>query len=317
MIEFLQYVTSGLALGSVYALVALGFVVIYRASEIFNFAHGEFITLGGLLMIWMTAPPIDPTAPVGLGAAQISGLGLNWRLSLILTSVLVGGVAALVERFALRPLVGRPVFVPIIITLFVGFLLRTIMLLVWGAASLSLDTPWDPMSVFDIGGVIIQYNALSVVSASIIVLGLFFMILRYSKLGVAMRATATDQETSMALGIPVGRVFGITWFIAGAFAALAGIFIGIRDPSIDASTTGLIAFQAFPAVILGGLESPVGAVVAGLLLGVLEVLTQGYLNDTFGEMSKNFHVVLPYIVMILVLIVRPYGLFGKKKVERL
>ena len=317
MIDFLQYLTSGLALGSVYALVALGFVVIYRASEIFNFAHGELITLGGLLMIWMTAPPIDPTAPVGLGAAQISGLGLNWWLSLILTTVLVGGVAALVERFALRPLVGRPVFVPIIITLFVGFLLRTIMLLVWGAASLSLDTPWDPMSVLNLGGVIIQYNALSVVSASIIVLVLFFMILRYSKLGVAMRATATDQETSMALGIPVGRVFGITWFIAGAFAALGGIFIGIRDPSIDASTTGLIAFQAFPAVILGGLESPVGAVVAGLLLGVLEVLTQAYLNDTFGEMSKNFHVVLPYIVMILVLIVRPYGLFGKKKVERL
>ncbi len=317
MIDFLQYVTSGLALGSVYALVALGFVVIYRASEIFNFAHGELITLGGLLMIWMTAPPIDPNAAIGLGAAQISGLGLNWWLSLILTTILVGGVAALVERFALRPLVGRPVFVPIIITLFVGFLLRTIMLLVWGAASLSLDTPWDPMSVLDLGGVIVQYNALSVVSASLLVLGLFFLILRYSKLGIAMRATASDQETSMALGIPVGKVFGITWFIAGAFAALGGIFIGIRDPSIDASTTGLIAFQAFPAVILGGLESPVGAVIAGLLLGVLEVLTQAYLNDTFGEMSKNFHVVLPYIVMVLVLIVRPYGLFGKKKVERL
>ena len=165
MIDFLQYVTSGLALGSVYALVALGFVVIYRASEIFNFAHGELITLGGLLMIWMTAPSIDPTAPVGLGAAQINGLGLNWWLSLLLTAVLVGGVAALVERFALRPLVGRPVFVPIIITLFVGFLLRTIMLLVWGAASLSLDTPWDPMSVLNVGGVVIQYNALSVVSA--------------------------------------------------------------------------------------------------------------------------------------------------------
>ncbi len=120
MIDFLQYVTSGLALGSVYALVALGFVVIYRASEIFNFAHGELITLGGLLMIWMTAPPIDPNAAIGLGAAQISGLGLNWWLSLILTTILVGGVAALVERFALRPLVGRPVFVPIIITLFVG-----------------------------------------------------------------------------------------------------------------------------------------------------------------------------------------------------
>lgn len=317
MTEFLQYIISGIALGSVYALVALGFVVIYRASEIFNFAHGEMITLGGLTMIWLTAPPIDPNLPLGLGAAQIDGLGLNWWFSLILTTVFVGLVAAVIERFALRPLVGRPVFVPIIITLFVGFLLRTIMLLVWGAASLSLDTPWDPMSVLEMGGIIVQYNALSVVSASVLVLGLFFAILRFSKLGIAMRATATDQETSMALGIPVGRVFGVTWFIAGAFAALGGIFIGIRDPSIDASTTGLIAFQAFPAVILGGLESPVGAVVAGLILGVLEVLTQGYLNDTFGEMSKNFHVVLPYIVMILVLVVRPYGLFGKQKVERL
>ena len=317
MTELLQYLISGLTLGSVYALVALGFVVIYRASEIFNFAHGELLTLGALLMIWMTAPVVTDGGGIGLGGPQINGLGWPFGLALLTTMTSVGLFAAAIERVVLRPLVGRPVFVPIIITLFVGFLMRTTMLLIWGTGSLSLSTPWDPMSALNLGGVMIDYNSGSVTLVTMTVLAVFFAILRFSKLGIAMRATATDQETSMALGIPIGKVFGVTWFIAGAFAALGGIFIGIREPSVDASTTSLIAFRAFPAVILGGLESPLGAVIAGLLLGVLELLTQGYINDTFGELSKNFHTVLPYLVMIAVLIVRPYGLFGQKKVERL
>ena len=317
MIEFLQYIISGIALGSVYALVALGFVVIYKASEIFNFAHGELLTLGALMMIWLNAAPIDPTQSYGLGSSEIDGLGLPWGLALLLSISFVGFIAAMIEKFALRPLVGRPVFVPIIVTLFIGFLLRTIMILLWGTSSLSLSTPWNPMSAFDISGLMIDYNAGSVTLVTLIVLATFFLILRYSRLGIAMRATASDQETSMALGIPIAKVFAMTWFIAGSFAALGGIFIAIREPSIDAATTSFVAFRAFPAVIVGGLESPLGAVIAGILMGVLEVLTQGYINDSFGELSKNFHMVFPYMVMILVLIVKPYGLFGQKKVQRL
>jgi branched-chain amino acid transport system permease protein len=317
MTELLQYMISGIALGSVYALVALGFVVIYKASEIFNFAHGELLTLGALMMIWLSAPPLDHSQAFGLGTSDIDGLGWPWGVALVVSMTLVGSLAALIEKVALRPLVGRPVFVPIIITLFIGFLMRTIMILLWGTGSLSLNTPWDPMSALEFSGVVIDYNAGSVTLVTLIVLFTFFSILRYSRLGIAMRATASDQETSMALGIPIAKVFAMTWFIAGAFAALGGIFIAIREPSIDATTTSLIAFRAFPAVIVGGLESPLGAVIAGILMGVLEVLTQGYINDSFGELSKNFHIVFPYLVMILVLIIKPYGLFGQKKVQRL
>lgn len=144
----------------------------------------------------------------------------------------------------------------------------------------------------------------------------FFLLMRYTRLGVAMRATANDQETALALGIPVGRIFGATWFLAGAYAAIAGIFLAVREPSVD-TNLGFIALRAFPAVIVGGLESAGGAVIAGLLLGLLEVLTAGYLNTAMGAFGKNFHLVMPYLVMIIFLVVRPYGLFGQKKVERL
>ena len=130
-----------------------------------------------------------------------------------------------------------------------------------------------------------------------------------------MRATSSNQETALGLGIPVGKVLGVTWFLAGTMAALAGIFLGIRDYSVDMNL-GFIAMRAFPAVIVGGLDSALGAVVAGLLLGTLEVLTAGYVNSMLGPFGKNFHTVLPYLVMILFLMVRPYGLFGTKKVER-
>ena len=186
------------------------------------------------------------------------------------------------------------------------------MILVWGTGTMPLTPPWNPMDQFTVLGATIDYNAASVVLVSVIVLGLFFLMLRNSRLGIAMRATSSDQETALGLGIPVGKVFAVTWFIAGAFAALAGIFVGIREPSIDAGSTGFIALRAFPAVILGGLESPTGAVIAGLLLGILEVLTQGYINDSFGMMSRSFHAVLPYLVMIIVLMVNRMACSGSE-----
>lgn len=316
MNEFVQYLVSGVALGGVYALVALGFVVIYRASQVFNFAHGELLAFGALAMVYMTAPSVSEEDMLAIGAPEVSGLGISWFLALPIALVATGLLAALVERVALRPLVGRPVFVSIIITLFIGALLRTGMILVFGAGGMPLGVPWDPMGSLDVGGAVLGYSSAVIIGASAIALLAFFALLRFSKLGIAMRATSSDQETALALGIPVGKVFAATWIIAGAFAALAGVCVAIRDPQVDAMT-GFIALRAFPAVIVGGLESPTGAVLAGLLLGVAEVMTAGYLNDALGEMGKNFHIVMPYLLMIAVLIVRPYGLFGQRKVERL
>ena len=298
MATFLQLLLSGLALGSVYALVALGFVVIYRASQVFNFAQGELLTFGAFAM-------------VGLSEA-----GLPWGLALPGALLATGLLAALVERIALRPLVGRPVFVTIMVTIFIGVILRTLMLLVWGTDSRGMPTPWAPDAAVDVAGGSVLWNAIAAVLFGTVALGAFFIAIRTTRLGVAMRAAASDQETAMALGIPVGRIFSITWVLAGAFAALGGIFLGMFPRTVDIHL-GYVALRAFPAVIVGGLESPAGAVLAGMLLGVMEVLAQGYVNPHLGAFGHNFHAVFPYLVMIAFLVFRPYGLFGVRTVRRI
>ncbi len=297
MSTFLQLTMSGLALGAVYALVALGFVVIYRASQVFNFAQGEFLTFGAFLTV------------------TFHGLGLPWIVAVAGAVIGTGLLGAAVERVVLRPMIGRQIFVTIILTIFVGMILRTFMMLIWGSDPVGMPTPWDSTAAVDILGASVLWNALAAIGAGGLALGAFFLIIKYTRFGVAMRATANDQEVALALGIPVGRIFSRTWFIAGAFAALGGIFLGMFPRSVDV-TLGYVALRAFPAVIVGGLESATGAVVAGLLLGVLEVLSQAYINPHLGQFGHNFHAVFPYVVMIIFLVVKPYGLFGDEEVER-
>ena len=297
MATLLQMLVDGLALGAIYALIALGFVVIYRASQVFNFAHGEFLAFGALMTVTLTK------------------VGLPWVLAVLVAMVLTGLLGALVERVALRPLVGRPVFVTIMVTIFVGMILRALLHMAWGTDPRGMPTPWDPMASMKLGEAVLDYNSLAAVGTAVVGLGAFFLLLRKTRLGVAMRATASDQETSLALGIPVGRIFALTWFLAGMYAALAGVFLGMVPRMVDVEL-GYVALRAFPAVIVGGLESPVGAVVAGVSLGLLEVLAQQYLTAPLGTFGQGFHEVFPYLIMILVLIVRPYGLFGQKTVRR-
>ena len=297
MATLTQLLTSGLALGAIYALIALGFVVIYRASQVFNFAHGELLAFGALMTV------------------SLSEVGLPWVGAVAVAMVATGLLGAFIERVALRPLLGRPVFVTIMVTIFIGMILRALLHMAWGTDPRGMPTPWDPMAKVEVGGAVLWYNSLAAVLTAALGLGVFFILLRKTKLGVAMRATASDQETSLALGIPVGRIFALTWFLAGMYAALAGVFLGMFPRSVDVEL-GYVALRAFPAVIVGGLESPVGAVVAGLSLGILEVMAQAYLNPMLGQFGQNFHEVFPYLLMILVLVVRPYGLFGQKTVRR-
>ena len=139
--------------------------------------------------------------------------------------------------------------------------------------------------------------------------------MRYSRIGVAMRAAASDQEAALTLGIPVGRTLGLTWLIAGMLAALAGVFLGMFPRQVEINLA-YVALAAFPAVLVGGLESALGAVIAGLALGVLQLLAQGYVNPMLGSFGHNFHTVFPYVIMILFLMFRPYGLFGEEEVKR-
>ncbi len=297
MSTFLQLAFSGLALGTTYALVALGFVVVYRASQVFNFALGELLTAGSFLM-------------VGLCTA-----GWPWPAALLGAMTGTGLLGAGIERLVLRPLIGRPVFVTIIVTIFIGMILRSIVLLVCGADPVGMPTPWDPTAAVEVGPARVLVSSLVALGAGAITLGSFWWMILRTRLGVAMRATSSNQETALALGIPVGRIFATTWFVAGAVAALAGIFLSMFPRNLDANL-GFVALRAFPAVIVGGLDSIGGAVVAGLGLGLLEVLCQGYVNEHLGALGHNFHAVFPYLVMIGFLVVRPYGLFGTREVER-
>ncbi len=297
MTTLVQLVSSGLALGVVYALVALGFVVIYRASQVFNFAQGELLTVGALTMV------------------SLSGLGLPWPLALVGAMGLTGLLGAAVERVVLRPLIGRPVFVTIIVTIFVGAVLRALAIAVWGADPRGMPTPWEPTATVQLGDARILVGSIASVGAGALALLAYFLVDRFTRFGVAMRATASDQETALALGIPVPRIFASAWFLSAATAALAGVFLGMFPRSAD-TNLGFVALRAFPAVIIGGLDSVGGAVLAGLLLGLLEVLAQGYLNSALGSFGHNFHTVFPYLVMVAFLVVRPYGLFGTRDVER-
>jgi branched-chain amino acid transport system permease protein len=295
--NLIQFLVSGLALGTIYALIALGFVVIYRASQVFNFAQGELVTVGAFTMV------------------AISGAGVPWPLAVVATMAVTGGVAALIERVVLRPLVGRDVVITVMLTIFVGTILRVLLMVVFGPEQRGMPTPWDRSAQITLGGARIFMSSVAAVAAGALALGVFSYMIRRSRIGVAMRATSSDQEAALCLGIPVGRIFGVTWFVAGAFAALAGIFLGMFPRTVDANL-GLIALKAFPVVIVGGLDSAVGVVIAGVALGIVEVLTQGYVNPMLGSFGQNFHEVLPYIIMVLFLMVRPYGIAGREVVER-
>jgi branched-chain amino acid transport system permease protein len=297
MTTFLQLATSGLALGVIYALVALGFVVIYRASQVFNFAQGDLLASGAFFMLTALAT------------------GLPWWLGLLAAMVMTGLLAAGIERVVLRPLIGRPVFVTVIVTIFIGLILRVLLILIYGPETRGMPTPWPTDAAVQIAGVSVLYNAIAAVALGAIALTAFALLLRYSRVGIAMRAAALDAEAALALGLPVGRIMALTWGVAGAFAAVAGICLSMFPRTVDVNLA-LIALAAFPAVLVGGLESMKGAVVAGLLLGVLQVLTQGYINPLLGSFGANFHAVFPFVVMILFLMLRPEGLFGTARIKR-
>jgi branched-chain amino acid transport system permease protein len=296
--EFLQLCFAGLALGSRYALVALGFVVIYKATGVINFAHGGLVTLGAYL-----AYNFHQT------------WGVPFAIAVVMAVVAGGVVAALIQRVLLRRMVGRPVFGVIMITIGLLFLVNEAMAAIWGYDSHDLGDPWGIRTV-TVAGVVLAVKDLWAIGIASVVLIAFFVFFRYSGIGLAMRAAAFDQEAALARGISVRRVFAWSWGIAGAVAALAGISLG-SGPAAVTPSLGLIALAAFPAMILGGLDSPAGAVIGGIVIGVTQTLTAGYQPDHAAFLGTNFHVVMPYVVMILILLVRPYGLMGTKEVHRL
>ena len=296
MTDFLQIAFDGLAAGARYALVALGFVIIYKATGVINFAQGALLALG----TYLTYAAVRGGAPFVI--AVVAGA---------LGTALLG---AIIERVVLRRMVGQPVFAVIMITIGLLFIIDQVITAIWGFDALNLGDPWGVETV-DVGGVAMSLRNLWTLAIAALVLAAFYAFFRFTDWGVAMRATAFDQEAALAQGISARKVFAMSWAIAGALAALAGVTLAAGSAGVQPAI-GVIALLAFPAMIVGGLDSPLGAVLGGLIIGLTQSLVAGYQDDVAPWLGEGFSNVAPYVVMILILLVRPYGLFGTPEVRR-
>lgn len=297
--ELMQYLVAGVAIGSLYALVALGFVIIFKATGVINLAQGGLLLLGTYLAY-----------------AFRQELGLPFFPAVALAMATCAAVGVGVERVVLSRMVGRPVFSVIMVTIGLAIVIDQVVTWKWGFDRLDLADPWG-LGTFRVGGVIVAATDVARIVAAGLTLAVFFALFRWSRLGVAMRATAADQEAALAQGISPRLIFGVSWALAAGVATLAGVLLSVGARGVDPSLS-VVALLALPAVILGGLDSPGGAVVGGVVIGVVEELAKGYGPGHLpGWVGDNPHTVLPYVVLVAALLIRPQGLFGTKEVERL
>ena len=295
MTQFLQLLFQGVSLGATYALIALGFVVVYRASGVINFAQGAMLLAGAYTISWLATDVGVPFLPAVLAAVALLALaGAGFQIAV------------------LRRVSGEPTFVLVMITIGAGIAVTSLMEALFGTAPRLLGDPWGSSS-FQVGDVTINEVKVWGIVVTCAALALYFAFDRWTRWGLAVQATAEDEEATMSLGVPVRRVHLITWAMAGALAVLGGLFLA-GFPNSPQPSVGDAALRAFPAILLGGVRSPAGAGVGGVVIGITEVMTSGYAPSSLGD---NFYAVAPYIAMILILLVRPYGLFGRAPAERL
>ncbi len=295
MSNLLEAVADGLGRGSVYTLIALGFVIIYKSSRVISFAQPGFMIAGVVLVTYLV---------------QLSWLGF-WG-AMALGAILVALLALGIERTVIRPMVGRPVFAIAIITIGLDIVVRTVAHAYIGINVRHVNDPWG-LSTVELGPITVQQRHVATVLTTAVLVTVLFAFFRYTRMGLAMRAVSEDQEVALAQGVSVGAVFALSWAMAGGLAAVAGTFAA-AGVSVD-NTFWPIALYALPVIILGGLDSLEGAVVAGVIIGVVQSLAAHY-PSYLSFLGNNPSVIAPWLVMVLVLIVRPYGMFGTREVER-
>lgn len=299
MAYFLQLVFAGIALGCIYALIGLGFSIIFKASEVINFAQGELLLVGTYVV-----------------SAAVFVWHVPFLLALLLGILITVLIGLLFERLILRRMLGRPPFIILMVTIGLDTILLTSVIVIWGSQPIPAASPFGVTSGFDLSGVHIGTNDLWTIGITVVLCALLFVFFRFTRYGLAMRATALDQEAALAVGINVRRVTALAWGLAAGIATLGGVFLAISSFTIT-PTLGSVALLAFPAIILGGMDSVSGAVVGGLIIGLALDLTAGYESNFASILGAGFHDIMPYLLMILVLLIRPYGLFGSRKVERI
>ncbi len=281
--EVLQLLVSGLSQGCVYGLIALGFVLIYKATEMVNFAQGDLMMFGAFV-----------------GYTFIETLGWPFYWALAATALTMMAIGVLIERLFMRRMIGEPPFAALMLTIGLGFLLRAIAGSIWGGEPRSLTTPYGG-GVLALDGLVIGYENVAIVLGTALLCTLLYLFFRYTSLGIAMQAASQNQLAAYYVGIPVKRIFSLVWAISALIAAVAGVLIApvsLIDPQL-----GFIGVKAFAAAIVGGFGSLPGAIVGGLVVGVAEQFAGLYLPPGFADSSA-------YLILLLVLLARPEGIFS-------
>jgi branched-chain amino acid transport system permease protein len=294
MAELLQYTITGLAVGMVYALIALGFALIWKSSSVANLALGQLVLISSWFTYGMLVQAKFPYW-IGLPLTILFAIFLGWAI----------------ERFTLRPLIAQPILALITVTLGVAYFLEGLVTFVWPVSVAALPRLF-PQQPIHIGQAVVSQEYLWAAVISLVLFGLLSLFFKYHKMGIAMRATADDQMAVQACAIPVTSVFSTSWIFACVVAAIGGVLVS----SIGGITFGLVetGLKSFSVVILGGLDSFVGCMVAGPIIGLCENLGGGYLTPLIGPGIKD---IIPFIIIIIVMIVKPYGLFGETRIERI
>ena len=288
--EVLQLLISGISQGCVYGLIALGFVLIYKATEMVNFAQGDIMMLGAFVAVTL-----------------INTMGLPFIWGFVGTVVAMALVGVMLERLLLRPMIGEPHFAVLMLTIGLGFILRAVAGAIWGNEPRALDAPYVG-EVIRLGELVIGYENIAIVVGTALLCGLLYAFFRFTRLGVAMQAASQNQLAAYYVGIPVKRIYSLVWALSAAIAACAGILtapVSLIDPLM-----GFVGIKAFAAAIVGGFGSLPGAILGGLLVGVVEQFAGLYLPPGFSDMSA-------YVLLLVMLILRPEGLFAtiqRKKV---
>ena len=285
--QFLQLVISGIAQGCIYGLIALGFVLIYKATETVSFAQGELMMLGAFC-----------------GLAGMTLLGFPFWLAVLSAIVGMALFGVVLERVVIRPILGQPAFSIVMLTIGIGYVARGLITMIpgIGTETHTLPVPYKDQ-IWNVGALVLNVEQMVVIGATAVLCAAAVRLFRYSKLGIAMQASSQNQLAAYYMGIPVKRLNGLVWGLAAAVAAIAGLLLA--PITFVHANMGFIGLKAFPAAVVGGFGSLPGAIVGGLIIGIVESLSGFYLPDGFKDMAA-------YIVVLVMLMVKPNGLFGEK-----
>jgi branched-chain amino acid transport system permease protein len=285
-LQVLQLIISGIAQGCIYGLIALGFVLIYKATETVSFAQGELMMLGAFG-----------------GLAGLTMLGFPFWLSVLSSIAAMALLGVLLERVVIRPILGQPAFSIVMLTIGIGYVARGLITMIpaIGTETHTLPVPYKDQ-IWKLGGLVLNVEQMAVIGVTAVLCALLYALFRYSKLGIAMQAASQNQLAAYYMGIPVKRLNGIAWGLAAAVAAIAGLLLA--PITFVHANMGFIGLKAFPAAVVGGFGSLPGAIVGGLIIGIVESLSGFYLPDGFKDTAA-------YIMVLIMLMVKPNGLFGE------